>query len=181
MSGTVTTLGRETVFNGTIEFTDELAIAGTFCGTVRATGNLRVLKGAKCKVDKIEVHSAVINGEVSGLGEVPLLQNGDATPSAHQKQKPASAKQGPSATGEQKAQTFEEGGGALAQIVATDLVELLSDADVEAFITTGKVRIEDGAQFFGSVTMKSAPDGDTFDKASKEFQGAFVPLQKSVG
>lgn len=179
MSGSITTLGRETVFNGTIEFTDELAIAGTFCGTVRATGNLKVLKGANCKFDTIEINSAIIDGAVGGLIKSNSAQNASSDANIHSKQK--QGKGGAATPTDAKDELFDDEGAVLAQIMATDKVELLSDARVEALITTGKIRIEDGAQFVGSVTMKNAPDNDTFATASKEFQGAFVPLQKSIG
>ena len=61
-----TVFGEETEFYGVLKFTDNLEIAGTFEGTIDATGNLEFAKTAKCVVDNIKADSVVINGSVSG-------------------------------------------------------------------------------------------------------------------
>lgn len=62
----VTVLGRETEFNGTIEFKDSLVITGKFNGTIKATGDLEVDKTAICQVDSITASSVIVFGKVSG-------------------------------------------------------------------------------------------------------------------
>lgn len=62
----ITAFGPETEFEGTLSFTDDLIIEGTFSGTINATGNLTVGKDAVCDVDLIKVQSAVIFGTVNG-------------------------------------------------------------------------------------------------------------------
>ncbi|MBQ3671814.1 MAG: polymer-forming cytoskeletal protein [Treponema sp.] len=62
----VTVLGRETEFNGTIEFTDNLIITGKFNGTIKAAGDLEVDKTAICQVDSINANSVIVFGKVTG-------------------------------------------------------------------------------------------------------------------
>lgn len=61
-----TSLGKETSFNGTLEFSDDLTILGKFTGTIKSTGNLRIAKGAVCNADIITANSVIIFGQVSG-------------------------------------------------------------------------------------------------------------------
>lgn len=72
----VTVLGKETVFNGVMRFTDILHIEGTFTGDIEATGFLYVAKGAICEVGHINVASIVVEGTVHGAinatGDVEL-------------------------------------------------------------------------------------------------------------
>lgn len=62
----VTVLGKETEFNGTLKFRDDLKILGTFHGAIDAQGNLAVDKGAVCTVDHINASSIVVNGTIHG-------------------------------------------------------------------------------------------------------------------
>lgn len=72
----VTVLGKETVFNGLMKFTDNLYIEGSFTGNIEATGFLYVAKGAVCEVGHINVVSIVVEGTVHGAinatGDVEL-------------------------------------------------------------------------------------------------------------
>lgn len=61
-----TVFGPETEFEGEIAFTDTLVISGSFKGTINATGDAEVSKGATVLTDKISVQSIVIYGNVSG-------------------------------------------------------------------------------------------------------------------
>lgn len=58
----VTVLGQKTRFNGTIRFTDELHIAGTFDGTIDAQGALVIKKTAVCKANYIKAASIIVEG-----------------------------------------------------------------------------------------------------------------------
>jgi len=72
----VTVLGKETVFNGVLKFTDILHIEGSFTGNIDATGFLHIAKGALCEVGHINVASIVVEGTVHGsinaTGDVEL-------------------------------------------------------------------------------------------------------------
>lgn len=61
-----TVFGPETEFEGEISFTDTLVIEGSFKGTINATGDAEVAKGATVLADKISAQSVVIYGNVSG-------------------------------------------------------------------------------------------------------------------
>ncbi|MDR1748258.1 MAG: polymer-forming cytoskeletal protein, partial [Spirochaetaceae bacterium] len=61
-----TVFGRETVFQGVLEFTDNLVITGHFEGTIHARGALVIVKSAVCKVDQIQAASITIEGKVTG-------------------------------------------------------------------------------------------------------------------
>lgn len=65
-SGNITVFGEETEFDGTLEFTDNLVIAGKFQGTINASGYLEIAKSAVCKVDKIKAQSIIVSGQVTG-------------------------------------------------------------------------------------------------------------------
>lgn len=63
----ITVFGAETEFDGVLEFTDRLVIAGKFNGTIIAPeGDLQIAKKAVCTVDKIEANSIVISGNIKG-------------------------------------------------------------------------------------------------------------------
>lgn len=62
----LTVFGQETEFDGTLEFTDNLVITGTFSGEIKATGDLEIEKGAVCTVKKMTANSIVISGTVTG-------------------------------------------------------------------------------------------------------------------
>lgn len=72
----ITVLGKETVFDGVMRFTDVLHIEGRFTGDIDATGFLYVAKGAVCEVGHINVASIVVEGTVRGainaIGDVEL-------------------------------------------------------------------------------------------------------------
>lgn len=62
----LTVFGRETEFDGHLEFTDSLVITGKFRGTINATGSLEIEKTSVCEVDKINAESVVVSGQVTG-------------------------------------------------------------------------------------------------------------------
>ncbi len=62
----VTELGEGTVFEGELSFTDTLIISGKFSGTIEATGDLQISKGAECDVNGITAKSVVVYGSVEG-------------------------------------------------------------------------------------------------------------------
>ncbi len=61
-----TVLGQETIFEGVIEFTDNLVITGTFRGTIKASGDLEVDKTGVCAVDTMSANAIVVSGKVTG-------------------------------------------------------------------------------------------------------------------
>ena len=61
----MTTLGKETVFKGTMKFTKSLRIRGYFEGDIESSGFLLVEEGATIKAN-IRVRSVVIGGMVYG-------------------------------------------------------------------------------------------------------------------
>ncbi|EFW37396.1 hypothetical protein HMPREF9554_02103 [Treponema phagedenis F0421] len=62
----ITILGRETVFDGIMKFTENLSIRGKFTGIIDAQGALIVEKDAACKVQYARVVSAAIDGKFEG-------------------------------------------------------------------------------------------------------------------
>ncbi len=62
----VTVFGEKTKFNGTLRFTDELHIEGSFTGTIDAQGALVLKKGSTCQADFVRAASIVIEGSVQG-------------------------------------------------------------------------------------------------------------------
>ena len=62
----ITVFGKETEFDGELEFSDNLVITGKFKGRINATGELEIDKTAICDVDSIKVNSVVISGKVKG-------------------------------------------------------------------------------------------------------------------
>lgn len=60
-----TTLGKETVFSGTMRFSKSLKIDGKFEGEIISSGFLYIEEGAEVKAD-IKVKSIVIGGVVHG-------------------------------------------------------------------------------------------------------------------
>ena len=61
-----TYFGQETEFDGVLEFSDSLIIAGKFHGTIKASGDLEIDKSGVCSVDDMSVKSLVVSGKVSG-------------------------------------------------------------------------------------------------------------------
>ncbi|MCL2093503.1 MAG: polymer-forming cytoskeletal protein [Treponema sp.] len=62
----VVVFGNTTRFNGRLKFKDSLCIQGTFKGTIDATGDLIVDKGAVVEADSITVNSLLVYGTVVG-------------------------------------------------------------------------------------------------------------------
>lgn len=62
----LTVLGKETVFDGFLKFTEDLHIQGIFSGAIDAQGFLLIGKGAVCKTQYIRAASIVIEGTVYG-------------------------------------------------------------------------------------------------------------------
>ena len=62
----VTEFGEGTVFEGELSFTDSLIISGKFSGTIEATGDLQIRKGAECDVSGMKARSVVVYGKVEG-------------------------------------------------------------------------------------------------------------------
>ncbi|HEQ72136.1 MAG TPA: cell division protein [Spirochaetia bacterium] len=60
-----TTLGKETVFKGTLRFTDSLCILGKFSGEIISPGRLTIAEGAEVKAN-IRVGSVTVGGVVRG-------------------------------------------------------------------------------------------------------------------
>ena len=60
-----TTLGRETVFKGTMNFSESLKIDGNFEGDIESSGFLYIEEGAMIKAD-IKVRAVVVGGIVHG-------------------------------------------------------------------------------------------------------------------
>ena len=61
-----TILGENTLFDGNLKFSQELAIAGKFKGKIDATGFLHIRKSAACNVDHIAAASILVEGKVDG-------------------------------------------------------------------------------------------------------------------
>ena len=61
-----TILGENTLFDGSLKFSQELAIAGNFKGKIDATGFLHIRKSAACDVDHIAAESIIVEGKVDG-------------------------------------------------------------------------------------------------------------------
>jgi cytoskeletal protein CcmA (bactofilin family) len=59
-------LAKTAVFNGVLRFTKPVCIQGKFTGTIDATGDLIVDKGAVVNADRINVSSISVLGRVSG-------------------------------------------------------------------------------------------------------------------
>jgi cytoskeletal protein CcmA (bactofilin family) len=74
-----TTLGKETNFNGTMRFSESLAIDGKFQGEIISNGFLYIEHGAVVKAN-IKVGSIIIGGIVKGnveaLEKVEMLPSG---------------------------------------------------------------------------------------------------------
>jgi len=62
----LTVLGKETVFDGLLKFSEDLHIQGRFSGAIDAQGFLLIEKGAVCKTQYIRAASIIIEGTVYG-------------------------------------------------------------------------------------------------------------------
>lgn len=61
-----TVLGKETIFNGLMKFTDNLIIEGNFIGSIDAKGVLHIGRNAVCRVECIKATSITVEGAVYG-------------------------------------------------------------------------------------------------------------------
>ena len=110
-----------------LKFTDNLEIAGTFEGTIDATGNLEFAKTAKCSVDNIKADSVVINGVVNG------------------------------------------------NIYANTSIDMQSGSKIVGDVTTKELRIDDGVDFTGKVTMLDRElNLDIFSYAASDFKNVLM-------
>ena len=76
----VVIFGNSTSFNGLLRFKESLCIQGKFKGTIEASGDLIVDKGAFVEVDHISVSSLVVYGTV--IGAVHAVDKIDMFPGA---------------------------------------------------------------------------------------------------
>ena len=65
-SSRMVVFGNNTSFNGRLSFKESLCIQGKFKGTIEASGDLIVDKGAVVEADHISVSSLVVFGTVVG-------------------------------------------------------------------------------------------------------------------
>lgn len=63
---TWTVLGKETVFDGVLKFSENLKIEGSFTGAIDAKGALVIAESANCKVQYIKAASIIVEGTVLG-------------------------------------------------------------------------------------------------------------------
>ena len=123
----LTVFGEETEFDGVLEFTDSLVIAGKFHGTINATGDLKIERDALCDVDVMKATSIVVSGKVIG------------------------------------------------NIEAKERVELCTGSNVHGDLKAVRLRIADGVEFEGKITMvDEMPESNIFDVASEEYKKALV-------
>jgi len=76
----VVVFGNSTSFNGHLKFKESLCIQGKFKGTIEASGDLIVDKGALVEADHISVSSLVVFGTV--IGAVHAVDKIDMFPGA---------------------------------------------------------------------------------------------------
>lgn len=62
----VTVLGKETVFDGVMKFSETLQIDGKFNGAIDSQGALIISKTADCRVQYVKAASIVVEGAVAG-------------------------------------------------------------------------------------------------------------------
>ncbi len=62
----VTVLGKETVFDGLIKFSETLQIDGKFSGAIDSQGALIISKTADCRVQYVKAASIIVEGSVTG-------------------------------------------------------------------------------------------------------------------
>jgi cytoskeletal protein CcmA (bactofilin family) len=74
------TFGKGTNFNGLLRFKESLCIQGKFKGTIVATGDLIIAKGAVVEADHISVTSLTVYGTV--IGAVHAVEKIDMFPGA---------------------------------------------------------------------------------------------------
>ena len=77
----VVVFGSSTSFNGSLHFKEALRIQGRFKGTIQASGDLIVDKGAVVEADHISVASLMVYGTVVGavhaLDKIDLFQGAE--------------------------------------------------------------------------------------------------------
>ncbi len=64
--GSLTILGKETVFDGVLQFSDSLKIDGKFIGAIDSQGSLEISKSADCRVQYVKAASIEVSGSVVG-------------------------------------------------------------------------------------------------------------------
>jgi len=79
-SSQLVVFGASTSFNGLLIFKESLCIQGKFKGTIQATGDLIVDKGAVVEADHISVASLIVYGTV--VGAVHAVDKVDLLPGA---------------------------------------------------------------------------------------------------
>ena len=79
----VVIFGNSTSFNGLLSFRESLCIQGRFKGTIQASGDLIVDKGAVVDADHISVASLIVYGTV--IGAVHAVDKIDLFPGAEVK------------------------------------------------------------------------------------------------
>lgn len=62
----ITVLGKETVFDGVMKFSESLQIEGKFIGAIDSQGSLYISKNADCRVQYVKAASIVVEGSVVG-------------------------------------------------------------------------------------------------------------------
>ena len=62
----VTVLGKETVFDGVMKFSETLQIEGKFIGAIDSQGSLYISTNADCRVQYIKAASIVVEGVIVG-------------------------------------------------------------------------------------------------------------------
>jgi cytoskeletal protein CcmA (bactofilin family) len=77
----IVVFGNTTTFNGHLRFKESLRIQGKFKGTIEASGDLIVDKGAVVEADQISVASLVVYGTVVGavraVDKIDLFQGAE--------------------------------------------------------------------------------------------------------
>jgi cytoskeletal protein CcmA (bactofilin family) len=79
----VVIFGNSTSFNGRLSFKESLRIQGKFKGTITASGDLIVDKGAVVEADQVSVTSLIVYGTV--IGAVHAIDKIDLFPGAEVK------------------------------------------------------------------------------------------------
>ncbi|UTY24103.1 bactofilin family protein [Treponema denticola] len=62
----ITVLGKETVFDGVMKFSEALQIEGKFIGAIDSQGSLHISKSADCRVQYVKAASITVEGSVVG-------------------------------------------------------------------------------------------------------------------
>ncbi len=62
----ITVLGKETIFDGVMKFSEALQIEGKFIGAIDSQGSLHISKSADCRVQYVKAASITVEGSVVG-------------------------------------------------------------------------------------------------------------------